>query len=83
MKISSHIMKDILVTNKVGISDVLFSINLNVLAFSGLGELSNSSLATENPSFRQLTVLIQDHVNHRNPVDHIFYKILERELSVA
>ena len=57
MKISSHIMKDILVTNKVGISDVLFSRNLKFLAFSGLGELSNRSLATENLGFRQLTVL--------------------------
>ena len=57
MKISSHIMKDILVTNNVGISDVLFSRNLNVLAFGGLGELSNRSLATENIGFRQLTVL--------------------------
>ena len=60
-----------------------FSRNLKVLAFDGLGELSNSSLATKKPSFQQLTVSTQDHINHRNPVDHVFYKILERELSMA
>ena len=60
-----------------------FSINLEVLAFGGLGELSHSSLATKKPSFRQLTVLTQGHVNHQKPVDHVFNKILEKELSVA
>ena len=50
--------------------------NLKVLAFGGLGKLFNSSLATEKPNFWQLTILTQDHVNHRKPVDHVFYKIL-------
>ena len=42
MKISSHIMKDIGVTNKVGISDVLLFDKFKVLAFGGLGEISRA-----------------------------------------
>jgi len=53
------------------------------LAFGGLGELFNSSLATENPSFRQLTIWTQDYVNHKNLVDSVFNKILKMDLSVA
>ena len=65
-------MKDVWVTKKVGIYVVLFSKNLKVLAFGGLGELSNSSLTTENPSFWQQTVSAQDHVNHRKLIKHVF-----------
>ena len=44
------------------------------LAFGGLGELFNSSLATENPSFRQLKIWTQDYINHQNIIDSIFNK---------
>ena len=60
-----------------------FSKKLKVIAFGGLGELSYSSLATKNPSFRQLAVLNQEHVNHRKPVDHVFYNFGKKGLSVA
>ena len=56
MKNSSHVMKDIGVTNKVGISDVLLFINLKVFAFGVLGDIFNNSLATEKASFRKLIV---------------------------
>ena len=54
MNISSQIMKYIGMTNKFGVSDVCYLINLKFLAFGGLGEIFNNSLATENPSFRKL-----------------------------
>ena len=60
-----------------------FTKKLKVFAFGGLSELSNSSLATKNPSFRQLMVLNQEHVNHRNPIDHIFNNFGEKGLSMA
>ena len=60
-----------------------FSRKMKVLAFDGLGELSNSSLAIERPAFQQITVSAQDHVNHRNLVDCFFIKIWKRGLSVA
>ena len=37
-----------------------YVIKLKVLAFGGLGEFFNNSLATEKLTFRQLTVLTQD-----------------------
>ena len=60
-----------------------FSKKLKVLVFGGLGELSNSSLATEKLSFQQLTVLTQEHVNHRKPVDHVFYNFGKKGISMA
>ena len=57
--------------------------NFKSLAFGGLGELFNSSLAIENPSFRRLTIWTQDYVNHKNLVDYVFNKILKMDLSVA
>ena len=60
-----------------------FSRNLKFLAFGGLGKIFHSSLATKNPSFMQIIVSTQDHVNHQNPVDVVFNKILERGVSVA
>ena len=76
-------MKYVWVINKIGMPDVFFFKKFESLAFDGLGELFNSSLATEKPSFRQLTIWTQDYVNHRKPVDVVFNKILEKELSVA
>ena len=65
MKVSGHIMKNIGMNNNLGISDVLFfKKKMKFLAFDGLGEFFNNSLATEKLTFRQLTVLTQDHVNH-------------------
>ena len=72
MKILGHIMKDVWVTNKIGIYGVMFFKKFENLAFGGLGELSNSSLATEKPDFQKLTVFTRDHVNHWKPIDHIF-----------
>ena len=40
------------VVNKVWIGGAMFSRKFEILAFGGLGELVNSSLATENPSFQ-------------------------------
>ena len=65
-------MKDVWVIDKIGMPGVLFFKKFETLAFDGLGELFNSSLATEKPSFRQLTICTQDYVNHRKPVDSIF-----------
>ena len=71
-------MRYVWVINKIGMPCMLkFSQIIKSLAFSGLGKLFNNSLATEKPSFRQLTSWTQDRINHRNP------KILEKELSVA
>ena len=53
------------------------------LAFDSLGELFSSSLATEKPSFWQLTIWTQDCVNHWKLVDFVFNEILEREILVA
>ena len=83
MKISGYIMKDVWVINKIGMHGVMFFKKFESLAFGGLGELFNSSLAIENPSFRQLTIWTQEDINHRNPVDSVFNKILEKELSMA
>ena len=58
MKISGYIMKDVWVTNKIGMPGVLFFKKFESLGFGGLGELFNSSLATEKPSFRQLNNLV-------------------------
>ena len=60
-----------------------FLINLKVLAFSGLNERSNSSLATEKSWLLEANSFNSWHVNLWNPIDHVFYKILERELSMA
>ena len=49
-------MKDIGMTNKFGVSDVLLFDKFEILAFGGLGEIFNNSLATEKPSFWQLIV---------------------------
>ena len=76
-------MKDVWVINKIGMPRVMFFKKFESLAFSGLGKLFNGSLATEKPSFQQLTIWTQDCVNHRDPVDVIFNKILEREILVA
>ena len=76
-------MKYVWVINKIGIPGVLVFKKFESLAFGGLGEIFNSSLATKKPSFRQLTIRTQDYINHRKPMDFIFNKILEMGLSVA
>ena len=58
IKILVHIMKYLCVPNKVGMPCALFFHKNQILAFSGLGERLNGSLATENPSFWQLKSLI-------------------------
>ena len=56
MKILGYIMKDVWVINKIGMPSVLFFKKFESLAFSGLGKLFNSSLASENPNFRYLRI---------------------------
>ena len=65
-------MKYVWMINKFRMPSVLFFRKFESLAFGGLGELFNSSLATENPSFRQITIRTQDYVNHQNPIAFIF-----------
>ena len=57
MKISGHIMKYVWVINKIGMLEFCFLKKIKSLTFGGLGELFNSSLATEKPDFRQLKKL--------------------------
>ena len=72
VKISGYIMKDVWVINKIGMPGVLFFKKFESLAIGGLGKLFNSSLATENPSFRQLENWTQDYINHQNHIDSVF-----------
>ena len=58
-------MKYLCVSNKAGMPCALFLHKIQILSFGGLGERLNGSLATENPSFRQLTNQIQDYLNRR------------------
>ena len=51
-----------------------FSRNLKVLAFGGLGELTNSSLAIERPNFRRLSKWVQEDINHRKLIKYVFGK---------
>ena len=51
MKNSSHVMKDLKVTNKLRISGFSIFEKIKVLNFGGLGRFFNSSLATEKLCF--------------------------------
>ena len=62
------------VTNKVGISSVLFFKKFEGFNFRWLRQTFQQFISHRKASFRQLIVSSQDHVNHRNPVDHVFIK---------
>ena len=78
-----HIMKYLCVSNKVGTPCALFLHKIQTLAFSGLGEHLNGSLATKNPIFWQLENWTQDYLNHRELIDSISNKNFEDKISVA
>ena len=56
---------------KLGYLMFCYLIDFKVLAFSGLGEIFKSSLATENPSFQQLTILCRTMIIHRNLAHYV------------
>ena len=64
-------MKYFCVFNNVGMPCTLFFHKNQSLAFGGLGEHLNCSLATEKPSFWQLKNRIQEYLNHRKLVDSV------------
>ena len=70
------------VFNKVGTPCTLFFHKIQSLAFSGLGEHLNGSLATEKPNFRHLENWTQDYINHRKLIDSVFNEIFEEQLTV-
>ena len=76
-------MKDVWVINKIQMHGVLIFNKFESLAFSGLGEHLNSSLAIKNPNFRQLENWTQDYINHRKHIDSVFHEIFEGKLPVA
>ena len=65
-------MKDVWVINKFGMPGVLFFKKFESLAFGGLGKLTNSSLAIENPSFWMLNNWVQEDINHRKLINYVF-----------
>ena len=65
-------MKYFCMFNKVGTPCALFCHKNQSLAFGGLGELFNSSLATEKPNFQQLNNLVQEDINHRKLINYVF-----------
>ena len=73
MMMSGLVTKYVWVINKIGMPCMLiFSQKIKILAFSSLGELFNSSLATEKPRFWQLTIWTQDYINHRKLINYVF-----------
>ena len=74
INISGHILKDIWVTNKVGISGALFFKKFEIFSFRWLRRTFQQFISHQKASFRQLTVSTQDHVNHRKPIDRVFIK---------
>ena len=62
------------VINKVGIPGVLFFKKIESFSFRWLRRTFQQFISHRKASFRQLIVSAHDHVNHRNPVDHVFIK---------
>ena len=71
-KIWGNIKKYVGMFNKVGMPCALFFHKNQSLAFGGLGERLNSSLAIEKPNFWQLNSLVQEYINHRNLINYVF-----------
>ena len=70
-------------SNKVGTPCALFLHKIQILAFGGLGERLNGSLATKKPSFQQLEDQTQDYINRRKLIDSVFNEIFEGQLPVT
>ena len=76
-------MKYLCVSNKVGTPCALFIHKIQILAFGGLGELLNSSLATENPSFRQLKTRSRTTLTTERSLTLFYIKMFEYHILVA